>query len=151
MSEPKIKTKQFTYRNSLRWLGEKRGLLSCPSKPDIEVATPPEFKGHPGIWTPEELFVASINTCIMTTFLYYANKEGLEFLSYQSDAEGILERIDNKFMFSQIVVKPRISVNSDSEVQKIKNLIEFSKQHCLISNSIKSEVILKVNVQVRDG
>jgi len=151
MSEPKIKTKQFIYRNSLRWLGEKRGLLFYPDKPDIEIATPPEFKGHPGIWTPEELFVASVNTCIMTTFLHFADKQDVEFLSYESDAEGTLETIENKFRFSKIVVKPKILVNSGSEVQKVKNLIEFSKQHCLISNSIKSEVILEANVEVRDG
>ena len=63
----------------------------------------------------------------------------------------ILEKIENKFMFSQIVVEPRILVSSNSETQKVKNLIEFSKQHCLISNSIKSEVILEANVEVRDG
>ena len=151
MSEPKIKTKQFIYRNSLKWQGEKRGLLSCLNKPDIQIATPPEFKGHPGIWTPEELFVASVNTCIMTTFLHYADKEGLEFLSYESDAEGIMERMEDKFMFYKIIVKPRILVNSNSEVEKAKNLIEFSKQHCLISNSIKSEVVLQAEVEAGDG
>ncbi len=151
MSEPKIKTKQFIYRNSLKWLREKRGLLSSVAKPDIEIATPPEFKGHPGIWTPEELFVASVNTCIMTTFLYYALKQNLGFISYESDAEGLLEKVEDKFMFSKIVVKCKILVNSDSEVEKAKNLIESSKQHCLISNSIKSEVIVQTDIEVSDG
>ena len=151
MSEPKIKTKQFTYRNSLKWQCEKRGLLSSPNKPEIEIATPPEFKGHLGFWTPEDLFVASVNICIMTTFLHFADKQGVEFLSYESDAEGTLETIENQFRFSKIVVKPRILVNSDSEIQKAKNLIEFTKQYCLISNSIKSEVILGANVEAKDG
>lgn len=161
MSEPKIKTKQFIYRNSLRWLDQRRGLLSCPDKPDIKIATPPEFKGHSGIWTPEELFVASVNTCIMTTFLHFADKQGLKFLRYESDAEGILEKAEDKFtpplragagfMFSKIIVKPKILVNSNNEVEKAKNLIELSSQHCLISNSIKSEVILEANIGARDG
>ena len=151
MSDPKITTKQFIYRNSLRWLGERKGLLSCPDKPDIEIATPPEFKGHAGIWTPEELFVASVNTCIMTTFLHYVQKQALELLSYGSNAEGILEKVEDKFMFSKIIVKSKILVNSNSEIEKAKNLIEFSSQHCLISNSIKSEVILEANIGARDG
>lgn len=151
MSEPKIKTKQFIYRNSLRWLDQRRGLLSCPDKPDIKIATPPEFKGHSGIWTPEELFIASVNTCIMTTFLHFADKQGLKFLGYESDAEGILEKVEDKFMFSKIIVKPKILVNSNNEVEKAKNLIELSSQHCLISNSIKSEVILEANIGARDG
>ena len=149
MSEPKIKTKQFIYRNSLTWLGQRKGLLSCSDKPDIKIATPPEFKGHSGIWTPEELFVASVNTCIMTTFLHFCDKQDLKLLGYESDAKGILERIEDKFMFSKIIVKPKILVNSNNEVKKAQNLIEFTKQHCLISNSIKAEVrvIPKINIK----
>ena len=142
MPKLKIKTKQFIYRNSLRWLGERRGLLTSSGKPDIEIATPPEFKGHPGIWTPEELFVASVNTCIMTTFLYYADKQGVGFLSYESDAEGVLEKVGARFMFSEIKVRPGISVKSESQTERIKELIALSEENCLISHSIKSKVIV---------
>ena len=69
-----LKSKQFVYKNSLKWQRDKKGELSSSGKADIEIATPPEFKGHPGIWSPEDLFVASVNSCIMTTFLYYAQK-----------------------------------------------------------------------------
>ena len=34
-----------------RWSREKRGVLAVAGKPDLEVASPPEFRGHPGIWT----------------------------------------------------------------------------------------------------
>lgn len=151
MPELNIRTKQFIYRNSLKWQGQKRGLLSCLTKPDIEISTPPEFKGNPGTWTPEDLFVASINTCIMTTFLHHADKQRINFFSYTSDAEGVLERLGDKFMFSKIIVRPEILVNSNDECEKVKSLIEFSKQRCLISNSIKSEVILEVKVRLRDA
>ncbi len=75
MAKIKVKSKKFIYKNSINWLAEKRGLLSSLGKPNIEVATPPEFRGHVGIWNPEDLFVASVNSCIMTTFLYYAERE----------------------------------------------------------------------------
>ncbi len=84
MAQIEIKSKRFIYENSIKWQKEKIGLLSSSGKPYIEVATPPEFKGHVGIWSPEDLFVASVNSCIMTTFLYYAQKENLEILSYES-------------------------------------------------------------------
>lgn len=149
MPEPKIKTKQFIYRNSLRWQSERRGLLLSLGKPDIKIATPPEFKGHPGIWTPEDLFIASVNTCIMTTFLHYAQKQGLELLGYESDAEGSLEKLEDKFMFSKIIVKPKILVNSNSEVEKAKDLIKLSEKSCLISNSIKSKVEVIPEIKTR--
>ena len=103
------------------------------------MAIPPEFKGHPGIWTPEDLFVASVASCVMTTFLYYAEKEGLEFLNYESKAEGTLERIENKFMFSEIKVMPKITVISGNQIEKAEKLIELAEKNCLISNSIASK------------
>lgn len=58
------------YKTNLRWESNRRGVLSAPGLPDLAVATPPEFPGgHPGIWSPEHLFVASAEVCVMTTFL----------------------------------------------------------------------------------
>ena len=153
MSEPKIKTRQFVYRNLLKWEGEKRGLLCSNGKPDIKIATPPEFRGHPGVWTPEDLFIASVNSCIMTTFLYYAQKENLEILSYESQAEGVLERIENHFIFTEIRLKPSVSVKKDSDIVKGKSLLELSEKNCLISNSIKSkvEVIPEIKAKLEDN
>jgi len=135
-----LESKKFIYKNSIRWQGEKQGLLFSNGKPDIKIATPPEFRGHSGIWTPEDLFVASVNSCIMTTFLYYAEKQGLEFVSYKSQAEGVLEWKEGRLIFSEIKVKPLVFVKRNSDIQKVKEIVELSEKSCLISNSIKCEV-----------
>ena len=140
MGDIKPKSKKFVYKTKVSWVKEKKGILSSSGKPDIEIAVPPEFKGHENIWTPEELFVASINACIKTTFLYYAQKNKLDFLSYESEAEGILERIENRFMFTEIKIMPKIRIIKDSQIEKVKEIITLSKKSCLISNSIKSKV-----------
>ena len=72
-------TKQFIYQTELQWTEQKKGVVSASGKPSFETAVPPEFKGHEGIWTPEDLFVASVNVCLMATFLYYAETEKLIF------------------------------------------------------------------------
>lgn len=140
MGDVKLKSKKFVYKTRVSWVREKRGVLSSAGKPDIEVAVPPEFGGHENIWTPEDLFVSSVNICIKTTFLYYARKNNLEFLSYESEAEGILERIKNGFMFTRIKVMPRIRIETDSQLEKAKEIMALSEKSCLISNSIKSKV-----------
>ena len=53
-----VKPKVFKYQNELEWKGERKGFLSEEGKPGFMVATPPEFRGHPNIWSPEDLFVA---------------------------------------------------------------------------------------------
>jgi organic hydroperoxide reductase OsmC/OhrA len=83
-----VRSKVYTYHTSVKWTEQRKGVISCAGKPDIQVATPPEFKGHDGIWSPEDLFVASANLCLMTTFLSVAERAGLAFTSYESAAEG---------------------------------------------------------------
>jgi organic hydroperoxide reductase OsmC/OhrA len=138
--------KKFIYRTKVSWAEEKKGFLSSSGKPTIEVATPPEFKGHEGIWTPEELFVASVNICIKTTFLHYAQKHNFEFLNYESEAEGVLERVGDQFMFSEIKVRPKIKVSSNSQVEEAGELIKLSEKNCLISNSIKTKVHIEPEI-----
>jgi len=149
MGNAKQKDRKFIYRTNVSWAEEKKGFLCSSGKPTIEVTTPPEFKGHEGMWTPEELFVASVNICIKTTFLHYAQKNNFEFLSYESEAEGTLEKIGSQFMFSEIKVKPKISIKSSSQLEKVKELIQLSEKNCLITNSIKTkvEVIPEISIQ----
>ena len=139
MSDTK-REKNFIYKNNIKWTEQRKGVLSSIGKPNIETATPPEFKGHPNIWSPEDLFVSAVNSCIMTTFLYYADSKKLDFISYESEVEGILEFIDMKLIFTEIKVYPKIIVKSNEDIDKAKKYIENAEKNCLISNSIKSKV-----------
>ena len=149
----KINYRKFFYKTSIKWQGERKGLLSSPEKPDIQVATPPEFKGHPGMWTPENLFVGAVISCVMTTFLYYKVKENLEIVSYESQAEGTLEVVgtENKFIFSEIRVNPKIIVKQESDIPKVQHLMELTEKECLISNSIKAKVIIAPEIEIIKG
>jgi len=144
----KVKSKQFVYETRLKWTGARDGLLTSGDKSPIEVSTPPEFKGRPGVWTPETLLVASVHICVMTTFLYYAEKKKLELLSYESSARGVLERVKNEFMFSTIKVKPEILVASEDDLEKVQSLLELSERNCFISNSLKTRVILEPKIRL---
>lgn len=146
MSE--LKSREFLYKNHIKWESEKKGVLSSEGKQSFQVATPPEFRGHPGIWNPEELFIAAVNSCVMTTFLSFAEKQSLGFFSYESKVEGTLKFSENRLMFTDVTVKPLIIVADKSEIEKAKNIIEMVEKHCLISNSIKSRVEIIPEIEV---
>src|SRR5213080_402710 len=103
-----VRSKIYAYKTGLKWTERKIGVLSSPGKPDLQVATPPEFKGHEGIWSPEDLFVASVNACVMSTFLAFAERSGLTFASYESDAEGRVELVDGKLQVTSVALTPRV-------------------------------------------
>jgi peroxiredoxin-like protein len=141
-----IRAKSYRYTISVRWTGEKKGALTADGKPPVEVATPPEFKGHEGIWSPEDLYVASVNACIMTTFLAFAGRAGLAFEEYESEAEGLLEFLDDRFVFTKIVVRPRIVLRPGEERAKAEEILHKAERNCLVSNSIRTEVVLEPTI-----
>lgn len=137
------KSKAYLYQTTVKWTDQRKGIMACAEKPDVQVATPPEFKGHEGIWSPEDLFVASANVCLMTTFLAVAERAGLALAAYESVAEGRLELVEGKFQFTTIVIRPSITLKSGSDTDKAKELIEKAERNCLISNSMKATVTLE--------
>ncbi|HRC24768.1 MAG TPA: OsmC family protein, partial [Nitrospira sp.] len=136
----------YTYRTAVKWTEQKKGTITCEGKPDIQVATPPEFKGHEGIWSPEDLYVASANICLMTTFLAVAERAGLTFTSYHCEAEGRLELVEGKFQVTVITLRPQIALQSGSDAAKAKELIEKAEANCLISNSMKTRIALEPTI-----
>ena len=140
--------KKYVFKTELRWSGSKRGSLSSPGKLNIGIATPPEFNCEEGYWSPEELLLSAVDSCIMTTFLHYAERKKINFSIYESETEGVVERIDDQFMFSKIKVKPKISVELEEDIDKIKQLMILAEKNCFISNSIKSEVEVMPEIKV---
>ncbi|MBI5854869.1 MAG: OsmC family protein [Nitrospirae bacterium] len=137
-----VKSKTYLYRTSVRWTEQRKGVLAAAGKPDLQVATPPEFKGHEGIWSPEDLFVASVNMCTMSTFLAFADRAGYTFHAYESEAEGRLELVGGKFQFTSVILRPRLTLAPGGDPAKAKDLLEKAEAACLISNSITARVTL---------
>jgi len=137
------------YQVKVNWKKDRKGIASSTSLPStVEVATPPEFpQGVPGIWSPEHLLVAAVNSCLMTTFLAIAENSKLEFLNFESNAVGKLQKIDGKLMISEITLSPVVSVKYEKDKEKATRLLEKSEAVCLISNSIKSKIILEPHVK----
>ena len=140
-----------SYEVNLNWITDRKGNLSSPDLNEpIEVATPPEFnKGMAGIWSPEHLYVASVSSCLMTTFLAISEFSKLDYISLEINATGTLEKKDGKFMMTKIVLKPTLMIPLTTSAEKAERILHKSEAACLISNSIKTEVILKAEVMVQ--
>src|SRR6266480_4140499 len=112
------------YNVDINWNTERKGMMCSPelskdAGSNIEVATPPEFpKGIPGIWSPEHLLVAAVNSCLMTTFLAIAENSKLSFIRFESSANGKLEKVEGKYMISEIVLSPVLTVNNDADKER---------------------------------
>jgi organic hydroperoxide reductase OsmC/OhrA len=140
--------KSFRYRNSLAWSMGRRGRMSAPGKPEMDVGSPPEFKGEPGVWAPEELLVGALNTCLMLTFVSFAQNKGLQFVAYESAAEGLLENVDGKYRIAEVSVQPSLAVKSQADLEVARAIMDDVEENCFISNSIVSKVKLAPQFRV---
>lgn len=141
---------KHSYNVSLQWKEGRIGEMTSPKLPTkIEVATPPEFdKGVPGIWSPEHLYTASVLSCYMTTLLAIAEYSKLEFNSFDCSAEGILEKVDGKFLMTEITLKPVLVIEDDAKKDRALRILDKAERACLISNSIKTTVHLDAEVEI---
>src|SRR5215470_11415591 len=103
--EPKQAHKSFHFRAKTTWGGARRAVLSAAGKPNVVVGSPPEFRGEPDHWAPEEMLVASLNTCTMLTFLTLAQARGLTLVGYESEADGLLENVDGVYRMTEVTMR----------------------------------------------
>lgn len=143
-----VKHKSFTYQNNVRWLGTRAAILSGDGKPHLRLASPPEFKGEANVWTPEDLFVAAVNMCTLTTFASFAQRLGLPIDEYTSEAEGTLEFSEGRYRFTKIVLRPTIVVADGAALNRTALVLEDAHRACLVANSITAEVVIEPDIQL---
>ena len=146
--ESRTHFKSFTYRTSLANVAGRSAELRSAGKPSLHVASPPEFKGVAGVWTPEDLFVAAVEVCLMLTFVGTAEKTGLRFLSYESDAEGSLAWEQASYRFISVTVRPRITVYDEASVDKAREVLDRAHRTCLVANSLRCDVLVDPTITI---
>lgn len=137
------------YPLHLESTGPKTGTLtSDEGLPKLDVASPPEFGGPSGTWSPEHLFVASVSSCLMTTFRAIATMSNLDVVDYTDDPVGHLVREGSLFRVESVTLRPRVVVSNPDTVDKAERLLEKAERACLISRSVTADIRLEATVAV---
>ena len=136
------------YHVQLSGTGLKTGALSMEhlDEPSFDVASPPEFGGPAGVWSPEHLFVATLSSCLMTTYRSIADASKVDVIEYRDDAIGHLQRReDRRYWMDRVVLRPRIVVPAD-QIDRAVRLVDKAENACLISNSVTTEVVVEAQI-----
>lgn len=124
-------------------------VTGTPAVPSLNFSAPPEFKGQDNVWTPEHFFVAAIATCFVTTFEAIAEFSKFTFLALEVAAEGSLTKGEGGFSFTEVIVRPRLTIEHESDRDRALRLIEKAERACLISRSVRSQIRLEPCMEVR--
>jgi organic hydroperoxide reductase OsmC/OhrA len=120
----------------------------------MDFSAPPDVQGHPGVFTPEDAFVAAANTCIMMMFIWACERFKLKLLSYECRAEGTkLIELDRTEIFTHLRFWPAIRVSAGDEApeaveRRIRRALQSAQKYSLVANSVKSEIIIEPTIVV---
>ncbi len=143
-----------TYNTTVTWKGEHWGHIKMGNGPEMDFSAPPDAQGHPGVFTPEDAFVAAANTCVMMMFIWAAERFKLNLVSYDCYAEGTkLIELDRTEIFTKLVLRPKIVVRTDGQdkaaiEKRVRRALESAQKYSLVANSVKSEIIVEPEVNI---
>lgn len=137
-------TEEISFENHLTWTGDARGEIAFPSRQKIEVALPAEFGGVEGFPSPEDLFVAAANGCVLTTTLAVVKKKDLSLRYYSSEAVGVLERLGDGREVTRIDIKVKIAAEADP--QALAGILEEVARRAPVIRSMTSSVSIDFEV-----
>ena len=116
----------------------------------ISFSAPPEFLGEPGRWTPEHFLVAAVASCFVSTFSGIAEKSRLGFASFNLDAEGVIGNEDGIWRFTEIKLRPVVTVLKEEDRDRAIRLLEKADKSCLIARSLQFKVVLFPTVKIEE-
>ena len=143
--------KIYLFKNTVFKEGDESAKTIFSGPGELKVGPAPEFEGNPETLNPEEMFVAAINSCIMTTFFYFVRKLNVEILSYCSDAEGQVEKQADGFRFTNVEVRAKVTLKQQELAEKVRELGDLAEKYCLVSRSVACPVHYELEVKTRGG
>lgn len=138
---------------NLAWDKDKEGTLTARTNPHLPVATPPDFGGPEGVWSAEELFVASVAGCLMSTFLYFAERVDVPVAAYSSVSTGRMEKTPGGLRFTSIDVTIRVTVPDEEARQRAAplRLREKIEKYCPVSTALNCPVRVTLDLAAGAG
>ena len=113
--------KRFEYPLEVTFTEGRKGKFSIGDKISLDFATPPEFRGPEGYISPEDLFVASVGTCIMSTWVTMSARAHVEWNSYRSKTTGILQQQEDRgYLFDEIICEVFVEVENEADIPRAR-------------------------------
>lgn len=139
---------EAVFETRLEWADDYEGTLATGDKPPLTVRCPALFCGEESRhWSPEELFLGALESCLLMTFLYTCNRVGLSVTSYRSRARGVVRQVDNRYRFVEATIFLSIEVPETSSVRRVGRLLRSAERACLVSQSTTVKINLESEVR----
>jgi peroxiredoxin-like protein len=137
--------KPLPHRYEVQLTGGPSGYATVSTKgmPDLRSAPPLDFDGPGDAWSPEHLLLAAVETCFLFTLRAVAKASRVEFLALDCSSEGTVDRQDGVTRFTEIVLRPRLTIGPGADRDRALAVLHKSERSCLVSASLATPVRLE--------
>ena len=114
--------------------------IAIANKPDLLGSADPQFRGDAALYNPEDLFVASLSSCHLLTYLALCAKNKISVAAYEDEASGTMVLTpDGGGKFTEVVLHPRVTISS-GDLDLAVVLHERAHHLCFIASSVSCAV-----------
>jgi putative redox protein len=133
---------------TLLWDGESGGEVNVGDHPSLRLDTPVEYGGKGRYPCPDELFLAAIGGCLLTTFLYFKRKLSLNIVDLKISVDGNVSSVGPEgFRIDDVNAVLHI-ITSKIEKSKAKKCTELTRKFCHITRTLEKVVPIKIIVKI---
>ena len=140
------------FEGTLRWDAGGEGAAALDhtvgfgGRPPIAMSAPPQYHGDPGRLSPEELFVASVASCQLLTYLALAARAGVAVARYEDAPVGTLAMADRRMRMTEVLLRPRITLARGTDPAKARSLVDAAHDACFVANSTTATVRIEPEI-----
>ena len=121
--------------------------LSSAGLPPLRLAAPLDYDGPGNAWSPEHLLLAAVQGCLLLTFRAIAKVSQLPFVSLEIDSAGTVNKQDGVTRFTEIVLRPVLTVPPGTDHARAQRVLERSEKACLVSASLSTPIRMETRIQ----
>ncbi|MFX1284103.1 MAG: OsmC family protein [Promethearchaeota archaeon] len=141
----KPEAKSFVIKTVATWEEKRKGsFITTEWKEPLPFSCPPVFGGtnHP---SPEDLFLAAVATCTLSTILQLCDslRTEPETLKVTTSAEILFNTSKNDYEFSTIKCK----INISGDVFLLQRVCDLIPKYCIIGKHIKPAVNYEIKIE----
>ena len=107
---------------------EGYAVVSAAGTPELRTAPPAGFDGPGDAWSPEQLLMAAVETCFLFTLRAVARASKVEFTALQLTGEGTVDRKEGATRFTEIVLRPRLTLPAGADRERAMRVLEKSEK-----------------------
>ena len=141
------------YALRLDWAGASQGptlkyetysreyRVEIEGKPSLTGSSDPAFLGDATLINPEDMLLAALSSCHMLSYLALCARVRITVTGYTDEASGVMsETAPHRMGFTEVTLRPRVTVASGTDLAKAKALHEKAHEICFIANSVNFPV-----------